>query len=63
MLTITSKTTIVQIEIYNKLGQLIFSKDNDLSAVQAGNNIDISVLNKGFYFCKVKDENIGIKKI
>ncbi|MCF6348385.1 MAG: T9SS type A sorting domain-containing protein [Flavobacteriaceae bacterium] len=65
ILTVTSKTTIVQIEIYNKLGQLVFSKNDNLSAVQTGNNIDISVLNKGFYFCKVKDENgnVGIKKI
>ncbi len=58
ILTVKSKSTIAQIEIYNKLGQLIMSKSNE-------NKIDISTLSQGLYFCKVKDENgaSGIIKV
>jgi len=58
ILTVKLKTTITQIEIYNKSGQLIMSKSNE-------NKIDISTLSQGLYFCKVKDENgaSAIKKV
>ena len=58
ILTVKLKTTITQIEIYNRSGQLIMSKSNE-------NKIDISTLSQGLYFCKVKDENgaSAIKKV
>ena len=58
ILTIRSKTTIAQIEIYNQLGQLVFSIANE-------NEIDISTISQGLYFIKVKDENgnFGTKKV
>jgi hypothetical protein len=58
ILSVESKTTIAQIDIYNKLGQLVLANSNQ-------NKIDTSSLNQGFYFCKVKDENgsFGVKKI
>ena len=58
ILTVKLKTAIAQIEIYNKLGQLLVSRSNE-------NMIDISTLSQGLYFCKVKDENgaFGITKV
>jgi len=57
-LTVQSNTTIVQIEIYNQLGQLVLSFSNK-------NIIDISNLSEGIYFIKVKDDygNIGSQKV
>ncbi len=58
ILTIQSSTTIVQIEIYNQLGQLVISNTNQ-------NTIDISRVSQGVYFIKIKDENgnFGTKKV
>ena len=58
VLTVQSKTAIVQIEIHNLLGQLVLSNSNK-------NTIDISSVSQGFYFIKVKDENgdFGAQKI
>ena len=58
VLTIKSNTTIVQIEIYNQLGQLVLS-DSDQT------KIDISSVNSGIYFIKVIDENgdFGTQKV
>jgi len=58
ILKINSNTTISQIEIYNELGVVVLSNLNK-------NNIDISTLDQGLYFIKVKDENdiYGIHKI
>jgi len=58
ILNVQSKTNIVQIEIYNQLGQLILSNNNK-------NTIDISNVGQGIYFINIKDENgtIGTKKV
>jgi hypothetical protein len=58
ILTIQSSTTIVQIEIYNQLGQLVKFNTNQ-------NTIDISSVSQGLYFIKIKDEygNIGNQKV
>jgi len=58
ILTVKSQTNVVQIEIFNNLGQLILS--NSLQ-----NTIDISNVSQGIYFIKIKDENgnIGTKKV
>lgn len=55
---IKSETNIIKIEIYDKIGQLVFTNSSQ-------HNINISSLNKGIYFCKVKDEhgNYGVKKV
>ena len=47
-LTIKSDFLISQINVYNKLGQLLLSNSNK-------NSIDISILNKGMYFVIIKD--------
>ena len=56
-LNVKSKTEIIKIEIYSKLGQLI--------KTTAKTKIDISNLSQGIYFVKVTDINddFGIKKI
>ncbi|MFK7771222.1 MAG: T9SS type A sorting domain-containing protein [Saprospiraceae bacterium] len=58
ILAIQSKSSIAEIEIYDQLGQLVLIKSN-------ANQIDLSNLNRGFYFCKVRDVNgdTGIKKV
>jgi len=58
ILNIQSKTTIVQIELYNLLGQLVKSNTNQ-------NTINISSVDQGVYFIKVMDENgnIGSQKV
>jgi len=58
ILTIQSKTSIVQIEIYNQLGQLVLSNNEE-------NTIDISNVGQGLYFIKILDENgnIGTQKV
>ncbi|MBT8276804.1 MAG: T9SS type A sorting domain-containing protein [Bacteroidia bacterium] len=58
ILNFESNTTIIQIDIYNQLGQLVFSANDT-------NTIDISSLDQGLYYCKVLDENgtTGSKKI
>jgi len=58
ILTIQSKTNIVQIEIYNQLGQLVLSNNEE-------NTIDISNVGQGLYFIKILDENgnIGTQKV
>ncbi len=58
ILTIRSKIDIVQIEIYDSLGQLIISAANQ-------KNISITNLTQGLYFCKVMAENgdYGVRKI
>jgi len=58
VLTITSEIAINQIEIYNSLGQLVLKNSNQ-------NRIDISSLNKGVYFCKIKniDDDLSVKKV
>lgn len=70
VLNVSSKTPITQVEIYNSLGQLVLSSSmNNMSNQQNSepvrNNIDVSILSQGFYFCKVEDEkgNFGVKKI
>jgi len=57
ILNIKSKTEIIKIKIYNKLGQLIISTTE--------NQIDISNLTQGLYFVKVEDVNgsFSVKKI
>jgi len=63
ILTIQSNTTIVQIEIYNQLGQLVLSIPIAIGTNK--NTIDISSVSKGVYFIKIKDEhgNIGSQKV
>lgn len=58
ILNIESETSIVQIEIYDLLGQLVVSSSNQ-------NTIDISSVRQGLYFIKLKDENgdIGSQKV
>jgi len=58
ILTINSNTTISHIEIYNELGVAVLSNFYK-------NNIDISTLDQGLYFIKVKDEKgiSGIQKL
>ncbi len=58
VLNIQSKTNIVQIEIYNQLGQIVLSNSNK-------NTIDISRVSQGIYFIKIMDENgnFGTKKV
>ena len=57
ILNIKSKTEIVKIEIYSKLGQLIKETTE--------NKVDISNLTQGLYFVKIEDVNgnFGVKKI
>lgn len=57
-LMIQSKSPIAQIETYDQLGQLVLTKMN-------ANEIDLSNMSRGFYYCKVSDENgeTGIKKV
>jgi hypothetical protein len=50
ILKITSSSRIVEIEIYNQLGQLVLSKSNE-------SYVDISRFSGGLYFVKVKDVN------
>ncbi len=63
ILTIQAKTRVIQIEIYNQLGQLVLSIPKTMGT--NNNTIDISVLGQGIYFCKIKDENgnTGTRKI
>lgn len=63
LLTIHSKTGISQIEIYNSLGQLVFS--DKIRNGSKENTINIASLQPGIYFLKIKDENgmYGTKKI
>jgi uncharacterized repeat protein (TIGR01451 family) len=58
ILNVKSKTEIVKIEIYSKLGQLILKNTME-------NRTDISNLTQGLYFVKVEDVNgnFGVKKI
>ncbi len=58
LLNVRSETTIVQIDIYNLLGQVVASNTNKYT-------IDISGISQGVYFIKVKDDfgNNGTKKI
>ncbi len=58
VLSIQSKFEVAKIEIYDQLGQLVLMRNNT-------NQIDLSSLNRGFYFCKVKNETgeIGVKKV
>ncbi len=58
ILNIDSETTIIQIEIYNQLGQLVLSNIKE-------NKIDISSVRQGVYFIKVVDENgdFGAQKV
>ncbi|NQY30952.1 MAG: T9SS type A sorting domain-containing protein [Flavobacteriaceae bacterium] len=58
LLIVNSKTTIAQIEVFNYLGQTIMNVLNT-------ETIDISKLNSGLYFIKIKDVNgdSGIEKI
>lgn len=57
ILYITSKSQISKLEIYNNIGQVVLLELNKAS-------IDISSLNTGLYFIKIKDEigNSEIKK-
>ena len=58
IVTITSKSKIVQLDVYNQLGQLVLQNKNL-------NYIDLSNLKSGLYFIKIKDVNgaLGVKKI
>jgi len=53
ILTISSKATMQNIEIYSVLGQLIMSK----SIENTNAKLNISDFNKGLYFVKIKGEN------
>ena len=53
VINIKSNTLIVQINIYNQLGQLVLSNKDR-------NNINLSSLRQGVYFCKILDENGNI---
>ena len=58
LLTIKHKSPVTKIEIYNKLGQKVFTDINK-------NVIDISRLPAGVYFIKIENQSgsIGLKKI
>ena len=58
ILSVRSKTKIIQIELYNNQGKLVLRNSNQ-------NQIDISSLNPGIYYCKILDgsRNYGIRKI
>lgn len=58
IINVQSKTNIVQIEIYNLLGQLILANINQ-------NTIDISSVHQGLYFIKIVDEQgaFGTQKV
>jgi len=58
VLYIKSEFNIVSIEIYNNLGQLVLSNSHK-------KEINISKLNQGIYFMKIKNENgyIGLEKV
>jgi len=58
VLAVNSTTIIAQIDIYNQFGQLVLANSYQ-------DEIDISVLSQGMFYCKIKDENgnIGVKKI
>lgn len=47
---INSNSTITEIAVYNNLGQLLFTSEEN-------NQVDISALSEGIYFVKIKDEN------
>lgn len=57
-LFINSVTDVVNIKIFNNLGQLVLEKTNE-------KRVDVSSLNNGIYFLKVKDikGKIGVRKI
>jgi len=57
-LNIYSNFDIVQIEIYNEIGQLVLSNSNQ-------STIDVSSLSKGLYLIRAKDQNgdFGVKKL
>ncbi len=50
ILKIMSKVAITEIELYNLLGQVILSNRNQ-------NSIDLSALNSGIYFIRIKNVN------
>jgi len=58
MLNVSSYLDIKSIHIYNNLGQLIIYNVDK-------NNINLTTLNSGIYFCKIIDTNgnIGIQKV
>lgn len=58
VLLINSKTTITKIEVYNYLGQVVMENTNK-------DIIDISKLDTGLYFVKIKDVNgdSGMEKV
>jgi len=47
--TISSKYEVIQIDVYSQVGQLVLSKSES-------NLIDVSRLNSGIYFVKIRDE-------
>jgi len=57
-LSINSAVEISGIELYNSIGQLVLRS-------KTGENIDIAYLNKGVYFCRLKNINgtVGLKKV
>ncbi|MCH3881321.1 MULTISPECIES: DUF7619 domain-containing protein [Tenacibaculum] len=57
-LFIKSDTDIINVKIFNNLGQLVIEKTNK-------NKVDVSSLSSGIYFLKVEDINkkIGLRKI
>lgn len=50
VLNIKSKSIISEVNIYNKIGQLLFTSEKT-------NQLEISALSKGIYFVKISDEN------
>lgn len=56
LLNIKSPAAILEISIYNNLGQLLYETVNT-------NQIDLSALIHGIYFMKIKEENGGIETI
>ena len=63
ILHVKSETNIVQIEIYNQLGQVVLSIPITIGTNR--NTIDISSVSQGIYFIKIFDEygNIGSQKV
>jgi uncharacterized delta-60 repeat protein len=51
--TISNNEEINKVEVYNSLGQLLFSNKYDTSSIK----IDFSSLNSGLYFVKIYSEN------
>ena len=65
ILNVKSETNIVQIEIYNQLGQVVLSIPIPITLGSNLSTIDISNLSQGLYFIKIRDVNgnIGSKKV